>query len=42
MITMSLPDAPVITGKSQEVFRHYGLTPEGIVNKAMELMRHVG
>lgn len=27
---MALPDAPVITGTSQEVFDHYGLNAEGI------------
>ncbi len=27
---LALPDAPVITGTSQEVFAHYGLTGEGI------------
>ena len=27
---LSLPDAPVITGTSPEVFAHYGLTGKGI------------
>ncbi|HIS45983.1 MAG TPA: transketolase family protein [Candidatus Scybalocola faecigallinarum] len=35
---MSLPDAPVITGTSQEVFGYYGLTAEGIANKAKEML----
>lgn len=30
VICLALPDAPVITGKSCEVFAHYGLTGEGI------------
>ena len=31
IVNLSLPDAPVITGTSKEVFRHYGLDAEGIV-----------
>lgn len=31
VINMSLPDAPVITGTSKEVFDYYGLNAEGIV-----------
>lgn len=34
---MSLPDAPVITGTSKEVFEYYGLTGEGIAEKIREL-----
>lgn len=34
---LALPDAPVITGTSQEVFDYYGLNAEGIARKAMEL-----
>lgn len=30
---MSLPDAPVITGTSKEVFDYYGLNAEGIAKK---------
>lgn len=37
-VTMSLPDSPVITGNSKEVFAHYGLTAEGIAKKAMEIL----
>ncbi len=33
--SLSLPDAPVITGTSKEVFDHYGLNAEGI-SKAVE------
>lgn len=38
VINLALPDAPVITGTSKEVFNHYGLTGEGIAKKAMELV----
>ncbi|MDY2836425.1 MAG: transketolase C-terminal domain-containing protein [Bilifractor sp.] len=37
-VTMALPDAPVITGTSAQVFAHYGLTGEGIAKKAKELI----
>ncbi|MCF0229204.1 MAG: transketolase family protein [Parasporobacterium sp.] len=30
VINLALPDAPVVTGSSKEVFTHYGLTGEGI------------
>lgn len=33
VVNMSLPDAPVITGTSQEVFDYYGLNAEGIARK---------
>lgn len=36
VINMALPDAPVITGKSQEVFDYYGLNADGLTKKAME------
>ena len=38
VITMSLPDAPVITGTSKEVFDYYGLNAEGIAKTAMGLI----
>ena len=38
VVTMALPDAPVITGTSKEVFDYYGLNAEGIAKKAMELV----
>ena len=38
VINLSLPDAPVITGTSKEVFAYYGLTGEGIAKKAEELI----
>lgn len=39
VINLSLPDAPVITGTSKEVFDHYGLTGEGIAAKAEEILK---
>ena len=38
VVNLALPDAPVITGTSKEVFDHYGLNAEGIAKKAMELL----
>lgn len=38
VMNLALPDAPVITGTSKEVFDHYGLNAVGIAKKAMELM----
>ena len=35
---LALPDAPVITGTSQEVFDHYGLNAAGIARAARELL----
>lgn len=35
---LSLPDAPVITGTSPEVFAHYGLTGEGIARMISEFL----
>lgn len=39
VINMALPDAPVITGTSKEVFDYYGLNAEGIVKKALEILQ---
>lgn len=39
VINLSLPDAPVVTGTSREVFDYYGLNAEGIAKKAMELVK---
>lgn len=36
VINMTLPDAPVIAGKSKEVFDYYRLNADGIVAKAVE------
>lgn len=38
VVNLSLPDAPVITGTSKEVFDYYGLNAEGIAKKARELV----
>lgn len=38
VLTMSLPDAPVVTGNSKQVFEHYGLTGEGIAKKCEEAL----
>ena len=38
VVNMALPDAPVITGTSKEVFDYYGLNAEGIAAKAKELL----
>jgi len=35
---LTLPDCPVITGTSAEVFKHYMLNAEGLVSAALELM----
>lgn len=39
--SLALPDAPVVTGASKEVFDHYGLNARGIINLAEELIRGV-
>ena len=39
VMQLSLPDAPVITGNSREVFHHYGLDAEGIVRAAREILK---
>ena len=39
VINLSLPDAPVITGTSQEVFDYYGLNAAGIAARAEELVK---
>ena len=38
MKCLTLPDSPVITGSSKEVFHYYGLDDEGIVKAARELL----
>lgn len=38
VINLALPDAPVVTGVSKEVFDYYGLNEEGLVKVATELM----
>jgi transketolase len=41
VINMSLPDAPVVTGNSKEIFDHYGLNAENIAKTAAELIKNV-
>ena len=38
VINMALPDTPVITGNSKEVFDYYGLNAEGITKKVLEVL----
>ncbi len=38
VVNLALPDAPVITGNSKEVFAHYGLDAEGIARTAKEVI----
>ena len=39
VINMALPDAPVITGTSKEVFDYYGLNAKGIADKALKALK---
>lgn len=39
VINMALPDAPVITGTSKEVFDYYGLNAKEIADKAVEALK---
>ena len=39
VISIALPDAPVITGTSAEVFEYYGMTGEGIAEKISEALK---
>ncbi len=39
VLNMSLPDEPVITGTSKEVFDYYGLNAEGIAKKGLEVLK---
>ena len=39
VVNMALPDAPVITGTSKEVFNYYGLNAEGIAKKAKAILK---
>jgi len=41
VINMTLPDSPVISGKTQDVFNNYGLNAEGLKKTVVELMNHV-
>lgn len=35
---LTLPDAPVVTGETAEIFHHYGLDAEGIAKTAREML----
>ena len=39
VINVALPDAPVITGTSKEVYDYYGMTAEGIAGQAKEALK---
>lgn len=39
MRRIALPNENIITGSSAEVFRHYGLTADNIINAAQELLK---
>ncbi len=39
VINLALPDSPVITGASKEVFEYYGLTGPGIVKTVLEIWK---
>ena len=39
VINLALPDSPVITGTSKEVFEYYGLTGSGIVKTVLEIWK---
>ncbi len=39
VMNLSLPDAPVITGNSREVFDYYGLNGEGIAREARKALK---
>jgi len=41
VINLALPDSPVVTGVSKEVFDYYGLNESGLVKVALELMNDV-
>lgn len=42
VVNLSLPDSPVITGTSQEVFDYYGLNAAGIVNTVKQKLACMG
>lgn len=39
VVNMALPDEPVITGTSKEVFDYYGLNADGIAKKGVEILK---
>ncbi len=42
VISMTLPDAPVIAGTSKEVFSYYGLDADGVAKRLREELKKVG
>lgn len=38
VVNITLPDTPVVTGTSQEVFDHYGMNAEGIVKTVKDVL----
>ncbi|MCI8886851.1 MAG: transketolase family protein [Hungatella sp.] len=40
VVNLSLPDAPVISGTSQEIFDYYGLNGAGIARRMEEVLEH--
>jgi len=38
VVNIALPDAPVVTGTSKQVFDHYGMNAEGIADKVKRLL----
>ena len=36
---VGIPDEYMVTGSQQEIFQHYGITPEGLVKTAKELLK---
>ena len=39
VVNIALPDAPVITGTSKEVFDYYGMNAEGIAKTVKEALK---
>ena len=39
VVNIALPDAPVITGTSQEVFDYYGMNAEGIAKTVKDALK---
>jgi transketolase len=36
---VGIPDEYTMTGSQQEIFRHYGITPDGLAERAQTLLR---
>jgi transketolase len=37
---VGLPDEDTVTGSQADIFRHYGLSMEGLAETATELLKH--